>query len=396
MQPITLHWVESAADIPEELWERAFPPPLEGLWWYRALEQGRLEDQFRFTYGVLARGEEPIGIVPTFEMKVPIDLVAPPLVARVVRAAGRLIPQLRYLRTVFVGSPCSEEGTIGLVPGEPFGPILEVTHDTLEEYARRSGVQMIVWKDFPDEAKTDLEHLSKARRLFRIVSFPGTRVPLRGGSFDDYVAALKSPKRHRLRRNLRRGREACPLVGSFVTRPDGALLQQIFTLFWQTYERGKTKFERLTPEFFAAIAAAPPAHFALLRDAATGRLAAFMLLFLIGKRAVNKFIGIDYSLGGEGRLYFQLWELAVHWAYAAGVSELQSGQTGYQVKLDLGHELVPLTNYCQHRNRIVHRLFAAVTRRVDWASLDEDLAGAGSSNSAQSDDSGKVVTTRAN
>jgi hypothetical protein len=396
MQRITLRWVESADDIPEELWGRAFPPPLEGLWWYRALEQGRLEDQFRFAYGMLTRGNEPIGIVPSFEMNVPIDLVAPPFIARTVRAAGQLIPKLRYLPTVFVGSPCSDEGTIGLVPGEAFGPIVEVVEDALEEYARRSGAQMVVWKDFPDEAKEDLEHLSKARGLFRVVSFPGTRVPLRGRSFDDYVAALKTHKRHRLRRNLRRGREALPLVGSLVTRPNWPDLQEIVALFWQTYERGKTKFERLTPEFFVAIAAAPPAHFALLRDPATGRLAAFMLLFLIGKRAINKFIGIDYGLCAKGRLYFQLWELAVQWAYTSGVSELQSGQTGYQVKLDLGHELVPLTNYCKHRNRMVHRLFAAATQSVDWASLDEDLAGAAASNSVPSDDSGTPAAMRAN
>jgi len=233
---------------------------------------------------------------------------------------------------------------------------------------------MVVWKDFPDQANPNLERLFEARGLFRIVSFPGTRIQLRGASFDDYVAALKRPKRHRLRRNLRRGTEACPLVGSFITRPTEAILEEIFALYWQTYKRGKTKFERLTPEFFAAITAAPPAHFALLRDASTGRLAGFMLLFLVGKRAINKFIGIDYGLGGEGRLYFQLWEMAVRWAYASGASELQSGQTGYHVKLDLGHELVPLTNYCKHWNRIVHRLFAAITQRVDWASLDEELA----------------------
>jgi len=396
MSPITLRWVASAADISEELWERAFPPPLEGLWWYRALERGRLEDQFSFAYGLLSRGKEPIGIVPTFEMKVPIDLVAPPLVARTVRAVGRLIPRLRYMRTLFVGSPCSDEGTIGLLPGETFGAALEVVADALEDRARRSGIQMIVWKDFPDDANADLEHLATARGLFRIVSFPGTRVSLRGGSFDDYLAALKAPKRHRLRRNLRRGQEALPLVESLVTHPDGALLQEIFALFRQTYGRGKTKFERLTPEFFAAIAMAPPAHFALLRDASTGRLAAFMLLFLIGQRAVNKFIGIDYALGTEGRLYFRLWKLAVRWGYAAGVSELQSGQTGYQVKLDLGHQLVPLTNYCQHQNRIAHGLFAAITRSVDCASLDEDLAGVGASSAARSEDSGTRVTPCAN
>ena len=150
-------------------------------------------------------------------------------------------------------------------------------------------------------------------------------------------------------------------------------MREIFELFWQTYERGKTKFERLTPEFFNAIATEPPAHFVLLREPTTGRLAAFMLLFLVERRAINKFIGIDYELGREGRLYFQLWEQAVRWARAAGATEIQSGQTGYQVKLDVGHELVPLTNYCKHRYRLVHRLFAAVASRINWASLDDDL-----------------------
>jgi GNAT acetyltransferase-like protein len=374
-QSITLRWLASATDIPADLWARAFPPPLEGSWWYRALEQGRLEDQFRFVYGMLERAEQPIGIVPAFEMDVPIDLVGPPLVARIVRTAGRLVHRLRYLRTLFVGSPCADEGTIGLLPNEPLGPVLAIVEDALEDYARSAGASMVVWKDFPDEVKPDLDRLAETRGLFRVVSFPGTRLELSGASFEDYLAALRRPKRHRLRRNLRRGAEALPLLGSVVTRPSGPILEEIFALFGQTYVRGMTKFERLTPEFFSAIAAEAPAHFALLRDAATGRLAAFMLLLLVGKRAINKFIGIDYRLGREGKLYFQLWEQAVRWAYAAGVTELQSGQTGYPVKLDLGHKLVPLTNYCKHRNPFVHAVFAAVTSRVDWASLDPDLAG---------------------
>jgi len=376
MHPITLRWVPAALDISADLWAASLPPPVEGDWWYRALEQARLEDQFRFAYGVLEREQQPIGIVPTFQMDVPIDLVAPPIVAAALRAGGRVFRRLGYQRTLFVGSPCSDEGTIGLVRGEPLGPVLDVVQQALEERARFLGVSMIVWKDFPDEDKSDLERLAQARGLFRIASFPGTRIKLRGTSFDDYLAALKPPKRHRLKRNLRRGKEALPLVASVVTRPSDSVLAEIFALFWQTYERGKTKFERLTPEFFAAIAAEPPAYFVLLRNPATGRLAAFMLLFLVGRRVINKFIGLDYLLGREGKLYFQLWEHAVRWAGAAGATEIQSGQTGYPIKLDLGHELVPLTNYCKHRNRLVHRVFAVVASHVDWASLDDDLARA--------------------
>ena len=61
---------------------------------------------------------------------------------------------------------------------------------------------MIVWKDFPDAARPDLDRLAAAHGLFPIVSFPGTRVELAGSSFEDYLAALKPPKRHRLRRNF--------------------------------------------------------------------------------------------------------------------------------------------------------------------------------------------------
>src|SRR6266481_1984566 len=373
MDRITVRWVSSAADIPTDLWSASFPQPLEGEWWYRAFERGRLEDQFHVAYGVLERGLRPIGIAPTFVMDVPIDVVAPPIVAAALRIGGRALPRLRYQRTLFVGSPCSDEGTVGVVAGEVLDSVLDAVQEALEERARTLDASMIVWKDFPDEGRVDFDRLMSARGLFRAVSFPGTRIRLTGGSFESYVAALRPEKRHRLRRNLRRGLEALPLVESVVTHPPDSVLREIFALFWQTYERGKTKFERLTPEFFAAIASEPPAHFVLLREPTTGRLAAFMLLFLIGRRVINKFIGIDYELGREGRVYFRLWEQAVRWAYAAGTNEIQSGQTGYRVKVDLGHELVPLTNYCKHRSRLVHHLFAAVASRINWASLDDDL-----------------------
>src|ERR1051325_1492870 len=126
MQPITLRWVPAALDIPADLWAASLPPPVEGDWWYRALEDARLEDQFRFAYGVLEREQQPIGIVPTFQMDVPIDLVAPPLVAAALRVGGRIVQRLASQRTLFVGSPCSDEGTIGLVRGEPLGPVLDV------------------------------------------------------------------------------------------------------------------------------------------------------------------------------------------------------------------------------------------------------------------------------
>ncbi len=371
---ITIDWRASASEIPSELWDATFSPSLEGRWWYDVLERSNLEDQFRFAYGVISDGGRPVGIAPTFLMDVPIDLVAPPMVATVLRGLGRFVPRFRYQRTLFVGSPCSDEGTLGLVQGAPVAAVVDALQTDVERRARTARAPMIVWKDFPDEYRPELEALARRRGLFAVVSFPGTRVGLSGKSFEDYVMSLKIAKRHRLRRNLKRGKEACPLVASIVTAPDESVRREIFALFWKTYEHGKTKFERLTPEFFTAISAEPTSAYVLLRNATSGTLAAFMLLFRAGPRVINKFIGIDYALGRDARLYFQLWEHAVRWAYGVGATEIQSGQTGYPAKRDLGHELVPLTNFCKHKNPIIHRVFAMVGKTIDWASLDPDLA----------------------
>src|SRR5262245_29319555 len=162
---ITLHWMPSAGSISFDLWSTTFPPPLEGLWWYRALEKSGLEQQFQFAYGVIERDGRGIGIVPTFVMDLPIDIVAPRFVAAAIRIGGRLASWLRYQRTLFVGSPCSDEGTLGLVRGHSPTAVLGVAQQALEERAREVGASMIVWKDFPAEAKCDLDGVAASHGL---------------------------------------------------------------------------------------------------------------------------------------------------------------------------------------------------------------------------------------
>jgi hypothetical protein len=95
---------------------------------------------------------------------------------------------------------------------------------------------------------------------------------------------------------------------------------------------------------------------------------------VLGKRIINKFIGIDYRRPRDWMLYFRLWEAALDWGCAQGATSIQSGQTGYAAKIEIGHRLVPLTNYCQHRNRLLHWVFGLFGGRVTWQSLDDDLA----------------------
>jgi hypothetical protein len=53
---------------------------------------------------------------------------------------------------------------------------------------------------------------------------------------------------------------------------------------------------------------------------------------------------------------------------------IQSGQTAYPAKIETGHELVHLTNFCKHRNRFMHKIYKKVASLVNWDTLDPDLA----------------------
>ena len=369
----SVRFVDSAAQIPQALWSACFPPPLEGFWWYRTLESAGLEDQFTFAYAVIEDEAEPVGIAPVFAMNLPLTVMLPDALQPLAAFFARLAPSLMRPRTLFLGSPCADEGSVGLSAHVDRKAVLLRLQDALERKAAELGAGILVWKDFPSSYDEDLAALAAGRRLFRMVSFPGTLVALPSRK-DDYFAALTLSRRQNLRRKLRRSAEQVEVETQAIQRPDARTIEEIFALFWQTYQRATTKFERLNRRFFELIATEPVSHFIILREKRSGEMLAFMLCFLTGDRVINKFIGLDYRRPPKWFLYDRLWDAAVDWALARGAVSIQSGQTGYSGKLATGHRLVPLNSYVRHRNVAVHALYRAVARNIGWQTLDRDLA----------------------
>jgi uncharacterized protein len=186
-ETISIQWAPSADEIPDTLWDACFPPPLEGYWRYHALERCGIDDQFSFAYAVIEKSGRRVGIAPTFIMDLPIDLVAPPLIASLLKKTDMVFPGLRYQRTLFVGSPCADEGTVGLVSGCSLAEVGPALQRSLEMRARVEQVSMIVWKDFRDGSEQDIETLCKTCGLFRLISYPGTRLPLKVDGFKQYL-----------------------------------------------------------------------------------------------------------------------------------------------------------------------------------------------------------------
>ena len=379
IQQLSLEWLNSESQIPQALWDSCFPAPYEGQWWYRSLECAHLEEQFTLTYGLISLNGEPIAIAPAFIMDVPIELVMPPIILPIVKLIGKVIPSFLYQRTFFIGSACSDEGHIGIDP-----IILKaqtVTQDDIflciqeaaETQAQKYKAAMLVWKDFPVIYHQTLASISESKNLFPLISFPSALLKLKGGNADDYINSLKESRRYPLRKKLRKALLA-PLDVSIVHLPDNQTLHQLYRLFSRSYLKGKTKFEELTPEFFEFISREKEAHFIILRHQSSQEIVAFMLCFDLKEHVINKFIGIDYDAPRDWFIYFRLWIEAVNWAYKIGAKTIQSGQTAYPVKIETGHELVHLANFCKHRNRFMHKIYKKVASLVNWDTLDPDLA----------------------
>jgi hypothetical protein len=374
LQPYEVEFLKKASQIPSDLWDACFQLPAEGRWWYETLDQSGIEDQFTFFYGLIKHIRCPVGIAPVFVMDVPVEQVAPQEFLRLLRLVGKIVPSVLCQRTLFVGSPILDESRIGFISDVNRRAALLSLQVALEKLADELRAAMIVWKDFPESSSADLNWLSHQRRLFRVISLPNTVVEFQSHRKEDYFAAMKGSRRHNLKKKLRRSREQVPLGVDIVQHPDAKTLDGIFGLFWQTYEKSATKFERLNRKFFEIIAEKQAALFITLREKGTGEMIAFMLCLDMRERLINLFIGMDYSRPKEWMLYFRLWEAAVDLALSRGFTAIVSGRSSYAIKIEMGHKLVPLNNYCWHRNIFLHKIYRILAQRVDWASLDDALA----------------------
>jgi GNAT acetyltransferase-like protein len=370
---LRMSWHPRCADIDPAAWRRLFRPPALGLFWFKALEAGTGE-QFEFWYGQIRSGVATVGIVPAFLFDLPLEIILPQGERRLLDWFARgPFRRARHIRTFFVGNVAGEEGAVGLDEGVKREDAYPFIHDAARSMANELGASLLVWKDFPDADAIVLDGLIRSRSVSRIPSYPGTVVPVLESGYAAFLAGQKSSHRRKIQKKFALGEASVPVSTRIVAHPDAAELSTLFQLFQQTYARGVTKFEALTPGFFQAIAAAEESTFIVLSDQSTGRPVAFMVLLELGPRVINQFIGIDYTRGNRAFLTFRLFAKAYDWAAQRGASTLWSGQTGYAAKLELGHQLVPLWNYCHHANRLMNWVLSRVASRIRVESLDDQL-----------------------
>jgi predicted N-acyltransferase len=111
---------------------------------------------------------------------------------------------------------------------------------------------MIVLKEFPAKYREPLRCFLHSG-FSRVPSLPMTRLNIDYLSFADYMnRALNSATRRKLRRKFLATAQAPPIEMSVVTDV-APIIDDVYPLYIQVYERSKLHFEKLTREFFCGL-----------------------------------------------------------------------------------------------------------------------------------------------
>jgi len=355
MKDITYHIVDSVSKIKREDWNAVFANTHEGYQFYELLEASGLQE-FNFYYLLVYEADKLVLIAPLFVADFNLDIAAGGLIKQGIGFLRKFFPRLLIIKTLFCGSPFGEHGVLGMQDHlDDKNRLTAGLVKRMEVFCREEKISFILFKDFLKKETMLLDTLLRLG-FFRVNSFPSAVTELNFSSFEEYLGSLGHSTRKNLRRKIK---DAYATKNIKVEMRDSIddIIDDIYSLYLNTYGEGKTKFEKLTREFFLSVGEkmAPYARFFLYYVDA--KLSTFNLCFVYPDLFVDKFIGFDYNTSQQAHLYFVSWCYNIEWCLKYKIPFYQSGQTDYDAKIRLGAKLIPLYAYLKHLNPGINVFF---------------------------------------
>lgn len=278
----------------------------------------------------------------------PLDaaLLCPPRPRRVLEAIRRVWPGCLAFPILFCGLPVSAgQNHLRLAPGANVREVFRQLDAAMVQLAAQVDNAAIVWKEFGDEDLAQTDTLC-ALGYVRGPSLPMNYFDPRFRTFDEFIAALRSHYRYKIRRSQRKFASSGFRVEHFAGREALAhYSDEVHQLYLAVFEHAEVRLELLPVEFFRQLAMRCSDSVRLTAVFQGPRIVAFSWGLLGDKTYQNMFIGFDYELNSEYDLYFNLMAHDLDYALRLGVEEIQMGQTADAFKSRLG---------CQGRPRYVY------------------------------------------
>jgi len=375
---LTTRVLHSVAALDAADWTRLFPGRAEGWDYFRACEAAAPEG---FALGAVAvfRDETLIGAAPTFKVNYRLDMSFPARLQTFGEWLNRHAPRLVNAPVVGLGSPLVEECPIGIdarLSSHERDDVFEALLGALAQAGKESRAQLLALKDMTAQDRAWAGPLMDRARFAAVPTLPVATLHLPFADEAAYIASLNGPFRNEIRRKLKHLKD---VEVSFPATIDG-LEDEIVSLFEETKSHRKADyddFDNVPPRYFRAVLEALGPRARLMICRINGVLASFNIFLIEDDRIIGKYLGMRYPLARDYNLYFLNWMLVARVAMAEGKTWMQSGHTGYRVKVRLGSKLKRSWVYFRHVNPVINVGFRAIGPRFAFDAMDPDLRDLG-------------------
>jgi Peptidogalycan biosysnthesis/recognition len=348
---ISRHQVRSC-----QYWQRAFASQHKDHRYYEVVDD-TIHPEFEYLYFAVRNSRGEIrAIQPFFILDQDIVAGARPYFGRLIDVIRREWPRFMYMKTMMVGCAAGEAH---LDDGNELirAANAEVLAGAITKHARALGAHLIVLKEFPKKYR-EVSSCFARDGFTRIPSMPLTQLNIAYSSFEDYMqSALNSATRSKLRKKFRATELDMPINLS-VSNEISPIVDEIYPLYLNVYERSKLRFEKLTKEYFCRLAKTMPDRVRFFVWRRRGKAVAFGECLVHGDTMFAEYLGLDYSVALKLHLYHYVFRDLVSWGIANGYKWFQSSGLNYDPKLHLRHQLKPVDLYVKHTSVIIN----AITR----------------------------------
>jgi peptidoglycan biosynthesis/recognition FemAB-like protein len=336
-------------------WSKAFARERKDHRYYELIED-TLRADFDFRYFAIKDGAGSVRAVQPFFI-LDQDLLAGLgcKFESLIRTFRRLFPRFMRMRTLMIGCAAGE-GHLDAAEESSRRALARALARAVIGHARNLRTPLVVLKEFPAKYRVSLGSFLE-RGFTRVPSLPMTRLNIDYSSFEDYMnRALNSATRTKLRRKFRAAMRA-PSIEMSVVKDITPIIDEIFPLYLNVYNRSKLHFEKLTREYFCGLSRMMPDKTRFFVWRQNERIVAFAVCMIEEEAFHAEYIGLDYAVAIDLHLYHYAYRDMISWAIANGYKEFRSSGLNYDPKLHLRHRLAPIDLYVRHTSAILNAAF---------------------------------------
>lgn len=353
---LTFCWKASIEEIAPEIWGRCFDEGnvLHSWAFARAVERSMLAG-VRFHYLVGSVGDQPMVVLPCFEYRVSLAILASTRLQQVIQRLRNFLPGLLYVNTFVVGSPlaiCRDFlGIRRLDRPALIAAVLAAAKPALLQRARAAGANFVAIKEAPRSLR-DVISAAFTPEFFFVESLPTTFVPVQAEPTLPYAERLRYKYRLQRRNRLKAFENAgfrWAIATDFAPFAD-----KLHRLYLQILDRAAHRFEQLTPAFFREISDGLGEQSFALLCFKQDEIIAFELFLQSRNNLHPLYLGLDYAHRDTGALYFNCIYRIIEEAADRGFPVVELGQSTYDVKGTMGAVIQRLYIGLYHRNPIIH------------------------------------------